>query len=55
GGLLPQGFIQRELFSKLGELAVGMKSESRTIGEQCSVCGVELPDNEAVEQHRVFW
>ncbi|XP_047283519.1 zinc finger and BTB domain-containing protein 16 isoform X2 [Homo sapiens] len=54
GGLLPQGFIQRELFSKLGELAVGMKSESRTIGEQCSVCGVELPDNEAVEQHRVF-
>lgn len=52
GGLLPQGFIQRELFNKLGELAVGMKSESRTVGEQCSVCGVELPDNEAVEQHR---
>ncbi|KFO31120.1 Zinc finger and BTB domain-containing protein 16 [Fukomys damarensis] len=52
GGLLPQGFIQRELFSKLGELAVGMKSESRPLGEQCSVCGVELPDNEAVEQHR---
>uniref|UniRef100_A0A8C2P1D6 Zinc finger and BTB domain-containing protein 16 n=1 Tax=Capra hircus TaxID=9925 RepID=A0A8C2P1D6_CAPHI len=52
GGLLPQGFIQRELFSKLGELAVGMKAESRTVGEQCSVCGVELPDNEAVEQHR---
>uniref|UniRef100_A0A8D0TVQ5 BTB domain-containing protein n=1 Tax=Sus scrofa TaxID=9823 RepID=A0A8D0TVQ5_PIG len=52
GGLLPQGFIQRELFSKLGELAVGMKSESRSVGEQCSVCGVELPDNEAVEQHR---
>ncbi|KAB0350612.1 hypothetical protein FD754_015469 [Muntiacus muntjak] len=51
GGLLPQGFIQRELFSKLGELAVGMKAESRTVGEQCSVCGVELPDNEAVEQH----
>uniref|UniRef100_A0A4W2GR63 Zinc finger and BTB domain containing 16 n=1 Tax=Bos indicus x Bos taurus TaxID=30522 RepID=A0A4W2GR63_BOBOX len=52
GGLLPQGFIQRELFSKLGELAVGMKAESRSVGEQCSVCGVELPDNEAVEQHR---
>ncbi|CAH6866608.1 Zbtb16 [Phodopus roborovskii] len=51
GGLLPQGFIQRELFSKLGELAVGMKAESRPLGEQCSVCGVELPDNEAVEQH----
>ncbi|KAI4580754.1 hypothetical protein MJG53_010296 [Ovis ammon polii x Ovis aries] len=54
GGLLPQGFIQRELFSKLGELAVGMKAESRTVGEQCSVCGVELPDNEAVEQHRLY-
>nr|XP_021488983.1 zinc finger and BTB domain-containing protein 16 [Meriones unguiculatus] len=52
GGLLPQGFIQRELFNKLGELAVGMKAESRPLGEQCSVCGVELPDNEAVEQHR---
>ncbi|XP_036848765.2 zinc finger and BTB domain-containing protein 16 isoform X2 [Manis javanica] len=52
GGLLPQGFIQRDLFSKLGELAVGMKSESRGTAEQCSVCGVELPDNEAVEQHR---
>ncbi|XP_036283714.1 zinc finger and BTB domain-containing protein 16 isoform X2 [Pipistrellus kuhlii] len=52
GSLLPQGFIQRELFSKLGELAVGMKAESRTLGEPCSVCGVDLPDNEAVEQHR---
>uniref|UniRef100_A0A7M4EZB3 Zinc finger and BTB domain containing 16 n=1 Tax=Crocodylus porosus TaxID=8502 RepID=A0A7M4EZB3_CROPO len=52
GGLLPQGFIQRELFSKLGELAAGMKTESRAVGEQCSVCGAELPDNETVEQHR---
>ncbi|XP_062450547.1 zinc finger and BTB domain-containing protein 16 [Rhea pennata] len=52
GGLLPQGFIQRELFSKLGELAAGMKAESRAGGEPCSVCGAELPDNEAVEQHR---
>ncbi|XP_065711555.1 zinc finger and BTB domain-containing protein 16 [Patagioenas fasciata] len=52
GGLLPQGFIQRELFSKLGELAAGMKPESRALGEQCSVCGAELPDNETLEQHR---
>ncbi|KAM6432225.1 zinc finger and BTB domain-containing protein 16 isoform 1-T1 [Liasis olivaceus] len=52
GGLLPQGFIQRELFSKLGELAVGIKTENRTVGEQCSVCGAELPDHETVEQHR---
>ncbi|NXI49425.1 ZBT16 protein, partial [Chloroceryle aenea] len=52
GGLLPQGFIQRELFSKLGELAAGMKTENRALGEQCSVCGAELPDNETLEQHR---
>lgn len=52
GGLLPQGFIQRELFSKLGELAVGIKTESRAVGEPCSVCGADLPDNETVEQHR---
>lgn len=52
GGLLPQGFIQRELFSKLGELAVGIKAEGRSGAEQCSVCGAELPDNETVEQHR---
>ncbi|XP_054251506.1 zinc finger and BTB domain-containing protein 16 isoform X2 [Indicator indicator] len=52
GGLLPQGFIQRELFNKLGELAAGMKTESRALGEQCSVCGAELPDNETLEQHR---
>ncbi|XP_061608032.1 zinc finger and BTB domain-containing protein 16-A isoform X3 [Phyllopteryx taeniolatus] len=52
GGLLPQSFIQREFFSKLGELAVGMKPEGRNQHERCNVCGVELPDNEAVEQHR---
>ncbi|XP_070621699.1 zinc finger and BTB domain-containing protein 16 isoform X1 [Erythrolamprus reginae] len=52
GGLLPQGFIQRELFNKLGELAVGIKTEHQSVGEQCSVCGAELPDNETVEQHR---
>ncbi|XP_043937011.1 zinc finger and BTB domain-containing protein 16 [Protopterus annectens] len=52
GGLLPQGFIQRELFNKLGELAAGMKSESRTTSERCSVCGAEIPDNETAEQHR---
>ncbi|XP_044312319.1 zinc finger and BTB domain-containing protein 16 isoform X4 [Varanus komodoensis] len=52
GALLPQGFIQRELFGKLGELAVGIKNEARTVGEPCSVCGAELPDSETVEQHR---
>lgn len=52
GGLLPQSFIQREFFSKLGELAVGMKPDGRNQTMRCNVCGVELPDNEAVEQHR---
>ncbi|XP_072518080.1 zinc finger and BTB domain-containing protein 16-A [Salminus brasiliensis] len=55
GGLLPQSFIQREFFSKLGELAASMKPEVRGgsgQSERCNVCGAELPDNEAVEQHR---
>ncbi|KAF7658042.1 hypothetical protein LDENG_00018060 [Lucifuga dentata] len=52
GGLLPQSFIQREFFSKLGELAAGMKPDRRNQHERCNVCGAELPDNEAVEQHR---
>ncbi|XP_067278794.1 zinc finger and BTB domain-containing protein 16-A isoform X2 [Pseudorasbora parva] len=52
GGLLPQSFIQREFFNKLGELAAGMKPDGRGPNERCNVCGAELPDNEAVEQHR---
>ncbi|KAM9788247.1 zinc finger and BTB domain-containing protein 16-A isoform 1-T1 [Neosynchiropus ocellatus] len=52
GGLLPQSFIQREFFNKLGELAAGMKPDVRNQHERCNVCGAELPDNEAVEQHR---
>ncbi|TRZ03273.1 hypothetical protein DNTS_006708 [Danionella cerebrum] len=54
GGLLPQSFIQREFFSKLGELAAGMKPDGRSSNERCNVCGAELPDNEAVEQHRLL-
>ncbi|XP_048838651.1 zinc finger and BTB domain-containing protein 16-A isoform X1 [Brienomyrus brachyistius] len=52
GGLLPQSFIQREFFSKLGELSAGVKPEGRNPSERCNVCGAELPDNDAVEQHR---
>ncbi|MBN3324870.1 ZB16A protein, partial [Atractosteus spatula] len=52
GGLLPQSFIQREFFNKLGELAAGIKTENRSQNERCNVCGAELPDNDAVEQHR---
>ncbi|XP_039619939.1 zinc finger and BTB domain-containing protein 16-A isoform X1 [Polypterus senegalus] len=52
GGLLPQSFIQREFFNKLGELASGKKPDAKSQNERCNVCGAELPDNEAVEQHR---
>ncbi|XP_029304771.1 zinc finger and BTB domain-containing protein 16-A isoform X2 [Cottoperca gobio] len=52
GALLPQSFIQREFFSKLGELAVGLKPDGRNQHERCNVCGAELPDNDSVEQHR---
>lgn len=52
GGLLPQSFIQREFFSKLGELAGGLKPDGRNQHERCNVCNAELPDNDAVEQHR---
>ncbi len=52
GALLPQSFIQREFFNKLGELAAGMKPDGRSPNERCNVCGAELPDNEAIEQHR---
>uniref|UniRef100_A0A3Q1DEJ1 Zinc finger and BTB domain containing 16a n=1 Tax=Amphiprion ocellaris TaxID=80972 RepID=A0A3Q1DEJ1_AMPOC len=38
GGLLPQSFIQREFFSKLGELAVGMKPDGRNQNMRCNVC-----------------
>ncbi|XP_030633658.1 zinc finger and BTB domain-containing protein 16-A [Chanos chanos] len=52
GGLLHQSFIQREFFNKLGDFATGMKNEGQQQIERCSVCSIELPDNEAVEQHR---
>ncbi|KAJ8267085.1 hypothetical protein GJAV_G00138160 [Gymnothorax javanicus] len=52
GALLPQSFIQREFFSKLGELTGGIKTDGRGQHERCNVCGAEMPDNDAVEQHR---
>ncbi|XP_030638450.1 zinc finger and BTB domain-containing protein 16-A [Chanos chanos] len=51
-GLLPQSLIQRDFFNKLGELAAGMKPDGRGQNERCNVCGADLPDNDAVEQHR---
>ncbi|KAG5836867.1 hypothetical protein ANANG_G00233250 [Anguilla anguilla] len=52
GALLPQSFIQREFFSKLGEFTAVVKPASRSPDERCGVCGADLPDSDAVEQHR---
>ncbi|KAG7471349.1 hypothetical protein MATL_G00123650 [Megalops atlanticus] len=53
GGLIhSSSFIQREFFSKLGEFTAVVKPVSRGQEERCSVCGAELPDGDAVEQHR---
>ncbi|XP_056330240.1 zinc finger and BTB domain-containing protein 16-A [Danio aesculapii] len=52
GGLFHQSLIQREFFNKLGDFAVNVKHEVHTQKERCEVCDMELPDNEAAEQHR---
>lgn len=52
GSLLQQSFMQREFFSKLGDYTATVKQESQPHGDRCDICGVELPDGEAVEQHR---
>ncbi|XP_041924896.1 zinc finger and BTB domain-containing protein 16-A [Alosa sapidissima] len=52
GSLLQQSFMQREFFSKLGDYTAAVKQESQAHIDRCDICGVELPDSEAVEQHR---
>ncbi|KAG1940668.1 zinc finger and BTB domain-containing protein [Pimephales promelas] len=42
GGLLPQSFIQREFFSKLGELAAGMKPDGRVPNARCAATGLSV-------------
>ncbi|XP_051521514.1 zinc finger and BTB domain-containing protein 16-A-like isoform X2 [Myxocyprinus asiaticus] len=49
GGLFHQSLIQREFLSKLG---ANMKHEAQTQKERCEVCDMEMPDNEAAEQHK---
>ncbi|XP_051535642.1 zinc finger and BTB domain-containing protein 16-A-like [Myxocyprinus asiaticus] len=49
GGLFHQSLIQREFLSKLG---ANVKHEAQTQKERCEVCDMELPDNEATEQHK---
>ncbi|XP_051718279.1 zinc finger and BTB domain-containing protein 16-A [Ctenopharyngodon idella] len=52
GGLFHQSLIQREFLSKLGDFTANVKHEVQTQKERCEVCDMELPDNEAAEQHR---
>ncbi|CAM4552285.1 unnamed protein product [Leuciscus chuanchicus] len=52
GGLFHQSLIQREFLSKLGDFTASVKQEVQTQKERCEVCDMELPDNEAAEQHR---
>lgn len=53
GGLLHQGVLHRELLSRLGQFAAGIRQEGQTQGQQCcSQCGLQLPSKQAMEQHR---
>uniref|UniRef100_A0A8C2B4T4 Zinc finger and BTB domain containing 16b n=1 Tax=Cyprinus carpio TaxID=7962 RepID=A0A8C2B4T4_CYPCA len=52
GGLFHQSLIQREFLSKLGHFTANVKHDVQTQKERCEVCDMELPDNEAAEQHR---
>ncbi|XP_063063406.1 zinc finger and BTB domain-containing protein 16-A isoform X2 [Engraulis encrasicolus] len=61
GSLLQQSFMQREFFSKLGDYAMKTGSDAAVAaagqllaqtGDRCHICGLELPDSDAVEQHR---
>ncbi|KTG32624.1 hypothetical protein cypCar_00020830 [Cyprinus carpio] len=54
GGLFHQSLIQREFLSKLGHFTANVKHDVQTQKERCEVCDMELPDNEAAEQHRKF-
>uniref|UniRef100_A0A3P9KGM3 Zinc finger and BTB domain containing 16b n=1 Tax=Oryzias latipes TaxID=8090 RepID=A0A3P9KGM3_ORYLA len=52
-GLLHQGLLHRELLSRLGQFAAGMRHEGQTQGQQCcGECGLQLHSRQAAEQHR---
>uniref|UniRef100_A0A3Q2SSH9 Zinc finger and BTB domain containing 16 n=1 Tax=Fundulus heteroclitus TaxID=8078 RepID=A0A3Q2SSH9_FUNHE len=45
-GLLHHGLLHRELLSRLGQFAAGMRHEGQTQGQQCcSECGLQLVDS----------
>lgn len=52
GGLLHQGLLHRELLSRLGQFAAGMRHEGQAQGQCCSECGLQLHSRQAMEQHR---
>ncbi|XP_076002228.1 zinc finger and BTB domain-containing protein 16-A isoform X2 [Genypterus blacodes] len=53
GGLLHQGLLHRELLSRLGQFAAGMRQEGQPQGQQCcGECGLQLHNRQAMEQHR---
>lgn len=52
-GLLHQGLLHRELLSRLGQFAAGMRHEGQQQGQQCcGECGLQLHSRQAMEQHR---
>lgn len=52
-GLLHQGLLHRELLSRLGQFAAGMRHEGQTQGQHCcGECGLQLHSRQAAEQHR---
>uniref|UniRef100_A0A3Q3JDR3 BTB domain-containing protein n=2 Tax=Monopterus albus TaxID=43700 RepID=A0A3Q3JDR3_MONAL len=52
-GLLHQGLLHRELLSRLGQFAAGMRHEGQGTGQQCcGECGLQLHTRQAMEQHR---
>ncbi|KAM6960967.1 zinc finger and BTB domain-containing protein 16-A [Aplochiton taeniatus] len=53
GGLLPPGLLQRELLTRLGQFAAGIKREGHAQDQQrCGDCGLQLHSRQAMEQHR---
>uniref|UniRef100_A0A1A8MKH7 Zinc finger and BTB domain containing 16b n=1 Tax=Nothobranchius pienaari TaxID=704102 RepID=A0A1A8MKH7_9TELE len=53
GGLLHQGLRHRELLSRLGQFAAGMRHEGHAKSQQCcGECGLQLHSRQAIEQHR---
>ncbi|KAM9801032.1 zinc finger and BTB domain-containing protein 16-A [Neosynchiropus ocellatus] len=53
GGLLHQGLLHRELLSRLGQFAAGMRHEGKEQHQQCCAeCGLQLHSRQAMEQHR---